>query len=289
MQPPLLPAHVDYYSAALFTWLINLLRRLATAVAILIVGYLIAAWAGRASRSMLARSQRLDVTVQPIAAVAIRYAIMILVIVAALGQLGIQTASLLAVLGAAGLAIGLALQGTLTNIAAGIMLLWLRPFRIGDYIEVPTNNIAGRVIEMGLFVCHLESAEGVFVFAPNSAIWNAALRNQSRIAGRLISFRVALPPTAPIDKARGILFAMLKEDARVAKDPAPEVFLDSFDATAGVTLNCTFHVVHEHSAELQRDIIERANQRLAQSEVGAPRSVTRLIPAVSDPSRLILS
>jgi small conductance mechanosensitive channel len=70
-------------------------------------------------------------------------------------------------LGAAGLAIGLALQGTLANIAAGIMLLWLRPFHVGDYIEAPTNNISGTVKEIGLFACLLKNAEGVFVFAPN--------------------------------------------------------------------------------------------------------------------------
>ena len=84
-----------------------------------------------------------------------RYAVLILVAIGALGQLGIQTTSLLAVIGAAGLAIGLALQGTLSNIAAGIMLLWLRPFHVGDFIEV--SGHAGAVEEIGLFVCQLRT------------------------------------------------------------------------------------------------------------------------------------
>jgi small conductance mechanosensitive channel len=81
------------------------------------------------------------------------------------------------------------------------MLLWLRPFRVGDYIEVPANNIAGTVKDVGLFACHLESIDGTFLFAPNSSLWNSALKNQSRLEGRLISYSVALPPSAPSDSA----------------------------------------------------------------------------------------
>src|SRR5919107_345073 len=111
-------------------------------------------------------------------AAAARYAVLILVLVAVLGQLGVQAASLLAVLGAAGLAIGLALQGTLSNIAAGVMLLWLRPFKINDYIEV--NNVpglAGIIRQMGLFSCQLEAYDGLFLFVPNASLWNVPLRN----------------------------------------------------------------------------------------------------------------
>src|SRR4029077_20533207 len=96
-----------------------------------------------------------DPPLGPILAAGVRYSIVILVIVIGLAQLGIQTTSLLAVLGAAGLAIGLALQGTLSNIAAGIMLLWLRPFHVGDQIKVGTQS--GAVEEIGLFVCQLRT------------------------------------------------------------------------------------------------------------------------------------
>ena len=135
----------------------------------------------------------------------IRYAVLILVLIVALSQVGIQTASLLAVVGAAGLAIGLAWQGTLSNFAAGLMLLWLRPFRIGDFIEV--GAIAGTVREMGLFACHLETFDGMFLFAPNSAIWNNLLKNHTRNAGRLVSIDVTVSSNADIDRARDILAA----------------------------------------------------------------------------------
>jgi len=109
-------------------------------------------------RIVLARTGHVDATIQPIIATIARYVVLMFVFVAALSQTGIQTASLFAVLGAAGLAIGLVFPDTLTSIAAGIMLLWLRPFHLNDYIEAPANNISGRVREIGLFVCVLETS-----------------------------------------------------------------------------------------------------------------------------------
>ncbi len=107
----------------------TLLPRLTLAILILLAGGLIAKWVQRAVSAALAETRGVDETARPALAAAARYAVLILTFVAALSQIGVQTASLLAALGAAGLAIGLALQGTLANIAAGVMLLWLRPFR----------------------------------------------------------------------------------------------------------------------------------------------------------------
>ena len=149
-----------YYGTLIWSSLAKLTPRLVTAVIILVVGYVLAVWISRAVQRMLMRSERIDPTVKPIIVSTVHYVIMILVVVIALDDLGVQTASLIAILGAAGLAIGLALQGTLANIAAGIMLLWLRPFHVGDYIEAPTNNISGTVKEIGLFACLLRKRRG---------------------------------------------------------------------------------------------------------------------------------
>ncbi len=279
--------HVDY-TALLLSWSANFLPRLLAAFIILAVGYIVAAWISQAIRKVMARTSRVDPTVQPVVAAAVRYSILALVVVAALGQLGIQTASLLAVLGAAGLAIGLALQGTLTNIAAGIMLLWLRPFHVGDYIEVPSNNISGTVREIGLFACQLENFDGIFVFAPNGSVWNAALRNYTRNSGRLISFTVTLPASTPADKAREILKAMLDDDPRILKNPSPAVFVESFDASKGLSLTCTFRTSQGRAGEVQRDIIDEAMRRLSQAGISDTGQIVRKVPADNDPSRVIV-
>jgi small conductance mechanosensitive channel len=282
------PKHIDY-TAMVWSWFANLLPHLLTATIILVVGYLLAAWISQAVRKTLVRTARVDATVQPVIAAVARYSILALAVVAGLGNLGVQTASLLAVLGAAGLAIGLALQGTLTNIAAGIMLLWLRPFHVGDYIEVPSNNISGTVKEIGLFACQLENFDGIFVFAPNSAVWNTALRNYSRNSGRLISFTVTLPSSTPADRAREILKSMIDDDPRILKDPSPAVFVESYDASKGLALTCSFRTTQGRAGEVQRDVIDEARRRLDQSGIGKTDQIVRKVPSDTDPSRVIVA
>src|SRR5687768_15168420 len=171
------PDQLSALAAMVWAWALAFLPRLAAALVIVAVGFFAAGWAVRLIERLAQRTSRLDPTVLPVFTAAARYAVLILFLIAALGQLGVQTASLLAVLGAAGLAIGLALQGTLQNIAAGIMLIYLRPFHVGDYIETPT--VAGTVKEIGLFATHLDTGDGLFFFAPNSEIWNKPLKNHS--------------------------------------------------------------------------------------------------------------
>lgn len=282
------PKHFDY-TAMLWNWSENLFPRLLTGIIILIAGYVVASWISQLVRKVLVRSARVDPTVQPVFAAAVRYSILVLVLVSALGQLGVQTASLLAALGAAGLAIGLALQGTLTNIAAGIMLLWLRPFHVGDYIEVPSNNISGTVKEIGLFACLLENFDGIFVFAPNSAVWNAALRNYTRNSGRLISFSVTLPSSTPVEKAREILKSMMEEDSRILDEPRPAVFVDSYDAKNGLVLTTSFRTSHGRAGEVQRDVIDQVRRRLQEAGIGDTGQIVRKVPADTDPSRVMVA
>jgi len=278
------PSNLDASAALVWTWTLTFLPRVALALLILVLGVLIAKWVARAITASVIERHGVDETALPVLAAASRYAVLILTFIAALSQLGVQTASFLAALGAAGLAVGLALQGTLANIAAGFMLLWLRPFRVGDYIEVVTGNaIAGTVREIGLFASTLETFDGLYVFAPNSTIWSFALRNHSRNVGRLISFTVGLPAGADIDRARGALFAVIRPIAR--EPPAPEVFVDDLAADAPV-LTCRFWVEHHRIAEIQRRILDDVRRSLEQAAPELkPTHLKRLVPPDSDPSR----
>jgi small conductance mechanosensitive channel len=148
------------------------------AVILLIVGYFVAGIAERSIHAGLGHIHGFDATLRHFFSKIVRYAILLLVVIMVLGQFGVQTASIIAAVGAVGLAIGLALQGTLQNIAAGIMLLALRPFRIGEYVEV--GSIAGTIEEIGLFATRLRTADGVYVLAPNSTLWNQPVRNFTR-------------------------------------------------------------------------------------------------------------
>src|SRR5665213_1666920 len=201
MDQPIQPQQLTHLADMGWRWTEAFLPHIVAAAATLAVGFVFIGWLGRALHRLLAHIGHMDNTLKPILVSLVRYVVLILVGIGALSQLGIQTTSLLAVLGAAGLAIGLALQGTLSNIAAGIMLLWLRPFHVGDFIEVAGQS--GAVEEIGLFVCQLRTFDGLFLFLPNSAIWNAPLKNHTRNGRRLVSVSVTLPGGADIDRARG--------------------------------------------------------------------------------------
>jgi small conductance mechanosensitive channel len=221
-------SEVSGAAVMLWTWAADFLPRITGAAFILFIAFTAANWAGRGVDAMMGRTGRVDMTIRPVIVAIIRYAILILAFVAVLGQLGVQTASVLAVLGAAGLAIGLALQGTLANIAAGIMLLWLRPFQIGEHIEVGSGGVNGKVLEVGLFATLLESPEGLYRFIPNAELWPKVISNFTRYGRRAVHLTFIINHKTDVAKARAIVATLLREDDRVLKTPEPEAVIDGF-------------------------------------------------------------
>jgi small conductance mechanosensitive channel len=264
---PQTTAQIGTFATVAWAWAIEFLPRFGVALIILVLGYAVANWVARLVRLGFARTRHIDATLEPIAATAVRYAILILVFIAVLGQLGVQTTSLLTVIGAAGLAIGLALQGTLSNIAAGIMLLYLRPFRSGDTIETPL--IAGRVKEIGLFATTMETLDGLFYFVPNSALWNVPLKNQTRNAHRMVTVILSVSYSADIAQARSILLDLASADERVLKDPQPTAGVESYMDTRVVVALRTW-VFTSAFGEVQRDLAEKAKPRLEAAGIKMP-------------------
>ncbi|RWX75928.1 mechanosensitive ion channel family protein [Neorhizobium lilium] len=198
------------------------------AIILLVIGWLLAGFLSRWAHNGLSRIHGIDATLAQFFANIIRYAMLVLVIIMVLGQFGVQTASVLAALGAAGLAIGLALQGTLQNIAAGIMLLVLRPFRVGESIE--TGNISGTIVDVGLFATELRTADGVYRMAPNSTLWNVPITNYSRHKTRRHEITVTIGSGDDVEEAQAKLIKLAQDEPRVTKAPAPTTYVADFDA-----------------------------------------------------------
>ncbi|MCP4380964.1 MAG: mechanosensitive ion channel family protein [Hyphomicrobiales bacterium] len=215
------PENLGVLATALWAWAVDLIPRLISTLLILFFGWLFARWASRTVANIAHKTDSIDRTLRPVFAAIVRYAILILVVVAALGQLGVQTTSILAALGAAGLAIGLALQGTLSNISAGIMLLWLRPFGVGDFIE--TSSVAGTVEEISLFHTQFRTWDGVYKFVPNSELWNVTLTNYSRNPTRLIILEFGVSYEDDIAEARRVLIETAEHHDGVLQQPPPAV------------------------------------------------------------------
>lgn len=147
--------------------------------------------------------------------------LLLMVIVASLNQLGVDTTSLVAILGAAGLAIGLSLQDSLKNFAAGVMLIVFRPFRVGDYVEA--GGVSGVVEGINLFTATLMTVDNREVIVPNGAIYSGAITNYSRRSTRRVDMVFGIGYEADLKQAKALLETILAEDPRVLKDPAPVV------------------------------------------------------------------
>ena len=205
------------------------------AILLIVFGYLIAGIVERGIKAALGQFHGFDATIRQFFASTARYAILILVVVMVLGQFGVQTASIIAALGAIGLAIGLALQGTLQNIAAGVMLLVLRPFRVGEFIEV--GQVKGTVEDVGLFATCLTTMDGVYLLAPNTKLWNEPVINYSRNARRRADITIGIGYRDDIDLARETLLGLARGDSRVLTDPPPATYVTALgDSSVSVTL-----------------------------------------------------
>lgn len=183
---------------------------------VFVVGLVVAKSVRRGLRKLFDRTE-MDVTLEKFLASLVYYLLLAVVAVASLGMMGVQTASVLAMLGAAGLAVGLALQGTLSNVAAGVMLLLFRPFKVGDFVDV--GGTAGSVDSIGLFATILNTPDNVRIVVPNSGIYGGTIKNFSFNPTRRNDMVVGVSYDDDLQVAMDTIKSVLDADERVLKEP----------------------------------------------------------------------
>lgn len=241
---------------------VNILAGLGT----IIIGFWLSSKAASIVRKQMSTLQRVDKTLAPILASIIRYAGFILTLVVALGQFGVQTTSIIAVLGAAGLAIGLALQGTLSNVASGIMLLLLRPFSVGDWIE--TNSISGTVQEIGLFATQIDTFENIYITVPNSSIWSATIINNSRHQIRRMDLDIGIGYNSDLDEVEKALITLTK-DRRILSDPKPQFLVVDY-ADSAILVRLRLYAQYDDFFALNWDLKRRLKPLLDAHNIEIP-------------------
>ena len=242
----------DFLLTAGVTYGFNVLM----AVLILLAGWWVSNRVANAVKRALGRTNA-DATFTPVMASLVQWAIRVVAIVAALGKFGVAAASILTVLGAAGLAIGLALQGTLQNIAAGLMLLLLRPFKVGDYIE-GAGATAGTVNEIGLFSTRLTKSDGVIMFVPNSTIWANPVTNFTANDRRRVVLNVIIPEDQNIEESLASLHRIVDTDPRIIIDDKTKPWIAVSDYTdTGVKLNVAVWTNRSDYANVQADLLRQ--------------------------------
>ena len=190
------------------------------AIIILIIGR-IAAGIGRKIVTKTLEKSKTDPAVISFVGSLTYFLILTFAVLAALAKFGIQTASFVAVLGAAGFAIGFALQGSLANFAAGVLILVLRPFRIGDYID--SAGVAGTVKDIQLFTTVLATPDNIKIMVPNGKIFGDVIKNISAYDTRRVDLVIGIGYTSDIQKAYDIMMNLVKEDGRILSDPATQI------------------------------------------------------------------
>ncbi len=209
---------------------VAVLSNVALAALILVAGLYTAGFLSRRVRAWAIAHPRIDTTLAVFFASVVRYVIIAVVAIAVLTRFGVETTSLVAALGAMTLAVGLALQGTLSNVAAGVMIVFFRPYKIGDFVDI--GGTAGSVRDITLFYTELNTPDNRQVIVPNAQSWGRVIINVTGYATRRVDFAFTAAYSADIEHVRSVIRRILEDDTRVLAEPPVVVEVAAHGASA---------------------------------------------------------
>jgi small conductance mechanosensitive channel len=240
--------------------------KILAALAILILGRWVAKFLSSILKKVMTKSN-VDATLVKFIHNLTYVALLVFVVLAALGQLGIQTTSFIAVIGAAGLAVGLALQGSLANFAAGVLMIIFRPFKVGDLIE--GAGVTGTVEEIQIFTTQLKTPDNKTIIIPNAKISGDNITNYSTKGTRRVDLVIGIGYDDDIDKAKKIMADVMAQDERILKDPPPNIAVAEL-ADSSVNFVVRPWVKAEDYWNVYSDITENIKKRLDSEGISIP-------------------
>ncbi|NIM19988.1 MAG: mechanosensitive ion channel [Candidatus Latescibacteria bacterium] len=246
------------------------------ALIILILGRIAAGIARRIVRQLLTKANT-DKSIVTFVGSLIYTLIIVFAIVAALAKFGVETASFIAILGAVGFAVGFALQGSLANFAAGVLILVLRPYKVGDYIE--GGGVAGSVKAIQLFTTVLATPDNIKIMVPNGKIFGDVIKNVTAFDTRRQDIVVGIAYGASIQKAHDVYLNLIQSDERILTDPAPQVIVSEL-ADSSVNLTGRFWVKKEDYWAVRFDITRKVKEAFDANdiEIPFPQRVVHMAP-----------
>ncbi|MCP2027082.1 small conductance mechanosensitive channel [Flavobacterium sp. HSC-32F16] len=223
------PEQLSNYAAKFINLLIDYSPKLISAFLVLFVGLYAIKLINRIIRKIMVK-RNLDPTLTKFLADILLWALRILLFVTFISNLGIETSSFVAILGAMGLAVGLSLQGSLSNFAGGMLIIVFKPFKVGDTIEA--QGVIATVVEIQIFVTKMLTGNNQTVFVPNGALSNGTIINYSMQGERRADLTFSISYDSDIKKAKDILLDVLTKNPKVLQNPAPEVFVKNLSASS---------------------------------------------------------
>lgn len=237
---------------------------------------LLGLWIIKATTNLLGRllgRRRIDPTVAPFLQSLLGWTLKAVLFISVASMVGIKTTSFIAILGAAGLAVGLALQGSLSNFAGGILILIFRPYKVGDLIE--TQGHTGVVKEIAVFTTTLISPQNQLIFLPNGPVANGPIKNHTAAGLLRVDLNVMIAPGANVAQAKALLLEVLAKDARVLTTPPPLVAVEAL-LDGGVKLAVRPHCKPEDYWDVYFDVLETCKRVLEENNIAAPRHETHV-------------
>ena len=261
------PSQIDKALQTLIQAGLNFGMKLLVAILILVFGIWLSNRITRSFKRMMQRRE-FEPSLQTFLGSFINIILKIFVFIIVLTTVGVQMTSLVAVLGAASLAIGMALQGTLQNFAGGIIILLFKPFRVDDIIETGTGKV-GVVKKIMIFTTELHTFDNQVVFLPNGTLANGIITNMSKGGDRRIDIDISISYGDSVDNARATILDVLKQDKRVLKKPEPMVFVSALSDSA-VVLSIRFWTSYENMFATRGDVMEKLYVALPKHKVHFP-------------------
>ena len=255
--------------------------RVFAALAIFVIGRILARMLTRAFGHAMQRIG-LDETLARFFGNLLYMVLIVFVVLTAITALGVPTTNFLAIVGAAGLAIGLALKDSLSNFSSGVMLVFFRPFQVGDQIEAAGTG--GVVESIGIFNVTLKTPDNRVITVPNSLIYGGTITNYNAERTRRIDLTVAIAYDADIPQAKSLLVAVVAAEARIAKQPAPDIAVQDILQTA-VTMAVRVWVTTSDYASVRGDLLERIKRALDKHGLSIPAEQRALLHAAPPASK----
>ncbi|WP_417617214.1 small-conductance mechanosensitive channel MscS [Oceanisphaera sp.] len=236
------------------------------AILTLVIGFIVVGMLTRGVNSVM-KKRNVDNTISDFITSLIRYGLLAFVIIAAMGRVGVQTASFIAIIGAAGLAVGLALQGSLSNFAAGVLLIGFRFFKAGDYVEA--GGTAGTVQSVQIFTTILMTADNRMIVVPNGKILNDNIINYSREKTRRLDLVIGVSYSADLKLTKEVLTRIINEDPRVLKEPECRIAVSNLGASSVDFIVRPWVASGDYWA-LKFDLLEKIKNELDANNIGIP-------------------
>ena len=255
--------YVGKYATQFITILVDYSPKLLTAFIILFVGLYAIRFINRMIRRIMI-SRNFDPTLSKFLADILLWVLRVLLFVTFIDQLGIGTSSFVAILGAMGLAVGLSLQGSLSNFAGGMLIILFKPFRVGDFIEA--QGVSGTVLEIQIFVTKLTTTNNQTIFVPNGALSNGNIINYSLEGTRRADINFTVSYDSNLQEVKSILKTIIDTDPRILKEPAPAVVVTGL-VDNGVTIAVRPWVNRSDFWDVHSDVLERAKSQLYEAGI----------------------